>query len=365
MVKRKAPATGTRHQSKRPKPSTTPQSFVWRPKDWDLKRGITHEVSLLVSRIDRKQLVVKKIMKIKSNSDNDPRPIEIRALSLLPDCNRVVNTLFYSPSDPDPGRGTAFFAHYPLGDLAQWKERDFDSKNHKPIPESFIWRFFLQISQAQAFVQNLIGPNRDQRGCILHRDIKPKNILVVDNGTTYPSFKLHDFGCALMYRESKAQQEARCGTFHYQPPEIPIINTTAAETWALGACVHFLATGNAPIQNFGQYAVTRFNENHKHPDSARGYSSPDHYYSARVPRQVTPINLSREQQRLRGIGPDNHQYSDELNAWMTRCLSHSPNTRPTADRLVNSMSLVARGLLKRMGGKTALVDLDVKFSAIA
>ena len=253
-----------------------------------------------------------------------------------------------------------------MGDLAQWKEREFDNKNNKAVPESFIWRFFLQISQALAFIQNQIGPNRDERDPLLHRDIKPKNILVVDNGTTYPSFKLHDFDCALLYRKSTARRPDIIGTFQWQPPENPIINTTAAEIWALGACIHFLATGRAPIQNVGQYAITRFLRNgNRHPDSVDDYSSPDRYYGARVPRRATPINLSRTEQRQRGIGPDNHQYSDELNHWMMGCLSRTPSSRPKAERLVYGMGLVAKGMLKRMGGKSALVDLDIKCGAEA
>ncbi|CAO2656368.1 Nn.00g051710.m01.CDS01 [Neocucurbitaria sp. VM-36] len=362
MVKRKAIAAGAGRQSKRTKRSTTttPRSFIWKPNDWVLKRCITHEVSLLVSRSDQKQLIIKKVL---TDSNDGQRPAEILALSLLPDCNRIIKPLFYSPFEPDPDHGTALFRHYPLGDLAQWKEREFDGKNKEPVSESFIWRFFLQISQALAFIQNQIGPERDERRCMLHRDIKPKNILVVDNGTTYPSFKLHDFDCAKYYKRSKARLPTLCGTFQWQPPENPIINTTAAEIWALGACVHFLAIGSAPIQHLGQFAVARFHENNRHPNSAQDYSSPDRYYGARVPRQVTPINLSKQQQRRRGIGPDNHQYSDELNDWMTQCLRRTPSRRPTADRLIYGMSIVAKGMLKRMGGKPALVDLDIKFSA--
>jgi serine/threonine protein kinase len=44
----------------------------------------------------------------------------------------------------------------------------------------------LQFSQALAFIQGNIDPDRDERGCMIHRDIKPKNILVVDHLAAAP-----------------------------------------------------------------------------------------------------------------------------------------------------------------------------------
>jgi serine/threonine protein kinase len=181
MVKRKATtAAGAGRRAKRIKTET----FLWKPNAWKRKRFITAEVSLLVSRTNAKMLLVKKLLDL--DDEGDAPPPEIAALALLPDCTRVVKPILYSHADPDPEHGTALFQHYPLGDLQQWKSQEFDNKNWKPVPESFIWRCFLQISQALAFIQGQIGPDRDERGCMIHRDIKPKNILVVHSGTTYP-----------------------------------------------------------------------------------------------------------------------------------------------------------------------------------
>lgn len=76
------------------------------------------------------------------------------------------------------------------------------------------------MSQALAFVHNEIGPNRESRRRIIHRDIKPQNILVVNNGTTYPSFKLNDLGCATFARPGKDKVASLCGTYEWQPPEV-------------------------------------------------------------------------------------------------------------------------------------------------
>lgn len=365
MTKRKAttPATGAGRRSKRSK--TTTSDFVWNPREWKEVKKMNNVVTLLEKNSNRKQKVFKKVMRLKTDRE---LPTEIEVLAKLPDCNRIVKPIHYSANDPDPQHGTAFFEPYLQGDLLQWKEAEFDARNRKAVPESYIWRCFLQMSEALAVLENKLGPNREDREIILHRDIKPQNILVAANGTTYPSFKLHDFGVARDYHKSAARRPAICGSFAWQAPENPAINTKAAEIWALGACIHYLATGNYPLDDRDQFKAECFAENNRHPDSAQAYGQIDNYYSARVPRKVTPINLNPEQQRQQGVVQFrdgkrcyNHQYSDELNLWMTRCLSMNPSRRPTVLRLVNDMGLEARSMLKKMGGKTALVDMDVKF----
>jgi serine/threonine protein kinase len=375
MAKRKATAsvTGAGRRTKRSKPTTITETFVWKPREWKVKVAFKSNVLLLMKTSDRKCKVIQKVLEVEPNSEADPLPFEIWAISMVPDCSRIVTPIHYTFQDPDPEHGTAFYEHYPLGDLNQWKARQFDARNHKPVPESYIWRFFLQMSQALALLQNKIGPNREEREILLHRDIKPQNILVVDICTTYPSFKLHDFDIAKMYRKTDARQPDICGTFEWPPPENPVINTTKADIWALGACVQFLATGLMPVENVADYTAEVFAENNRDPDSAQEYPSPDYYYRARVPRMITPINLSPAQQQQRSIGPFLYQgrecyypqYSDELNHWMRLCLSTSPGRRSTAERLINDMGAKAREMLKKMGGKAALMDMDVDFGTEA
>ncbi|KAH6637438.1 serine/threonine protein kinase-like protein [Boeremia exigua] len=301
--------TRTKRQKRGPAP------FAYYPNDWKTFREFKDQVVLLKTRFaDRggPQLIVKKVLEVHANSANDPRPFEIRALALLPRCNRVVHALTCVASD-EPNYGIALFEYYPLGDMAVWKNREFDLKNFKPVPESYIWRFFVQATQALAFLQNEIGHTKDRRP-MLHRDIKPKNILVVDIGTTYPSFKIHDFGCALLWHTSKQDVPSFCGTYEWQPPENPQINTMAAEVWALGACVHFLATGQKPIEDTEHSRAAFLERVGQDPENSEQdyYSSSDRYVTARIPRRALPINLDAQTQLSRGItnqGPPNPQYS--------------------------------------------------------
>lgn len=216
-------ATATTSEStKRPRSSSTKCTvrFSWRAREWSTRSKIYDNIEILQNRVTPKVLVVKKVLRASDNSAGQHKHFEIRALGMLPECNRIVNVIGYAHHYPDKEHGTAFFDFYPLGDLFHWKEAHFDDKNFKPVPESYIWRFFAQMAQAIAFIQNRLGPIRSMDTALLHRDIKPKNVLVCDNGTTYPSFKLHDFGCGVVLRSDRVWHDSRCGTFEWQPPEV-------------------------------------------------------------------------------------------------------------------------------------------------
>jgi serine/threonine-protein kinase len=79
---------------------------------------------------------------------------------------------------------------------------------------------------------------------VIHRDVKPGNILIRDDGTV----KLGDFGMAVSaLRETPAR--VRAGTPHYFAPEIwrgePA--SIATDLYALGATYYYLLTGRPPL----------------------------------------------------------------------------------------------------------------------
>jgi serine/threonine protein kinase len=337
--------------SKRAAPST----FLWNPRQWTTAEELTNDVRLLRSTESSNYIVVKKTMKLnRYRKDADIRPTEIRTLANLPDCNRILKPLHYERTFDGPfSMGIAIFPLCPMGDVSQWKKNEFDKKRFKPVPESYIWRFLIQMAQAVAFMHNELSPS-SKRSIHIHRDIKPKNILVVSNGSTYPSFKLHDFGLATTWDLDKARQPTFCGTYEWQAPENPFVNTMAADVWSLGACVHFLATGHSPIGDVDEFKRKCRQERNGDPASVRDYGYLDGYYDARVRREVTRIDEPFRQ------GPDGagarppRQYSEAMYEWMVACLRPDTAQRAEAGQLVEAMIPEATLILQKMGGNAAL-----------
>lgn len=102
---------------------------------------------------------------------------------------------------------------------------------------------FMQVCEAVEFAH---------RNLIVHRDIKPDNILVTENGTPV----LLDFGIAKLLRPEllgmAGQQETRAGV-HLMTPEFASPEqfrgervSTASDIYSLGALLYFLVTGALP-----------------------------------------------------------------------------------------------------------------------
>ncbi|QDE67414.1 serine/threonine protein kinase [Myxococcus xanthus] len=89
---------------------------------------------------------------------------------------------------------------------------------------------------------------------VIHRDIKPDNIFLVDTGTEALQVKLLDFGVARLMHEDDAtalgtESGAWVGTPSYMAPEQircrPVDGR--ADIYSLGACLYQMVTGQRPI----------------------------------------------------------------------------------------------------------------------
>ena len=106
----------------------------------------------------------------------------------------------------------------------------------KPLPEDFVLKVTDQIAAALDYAH--------ARG-VVHRDIKPGNILITANETV----KLTDFGIASAPTESPTAE--RLGTPHYVAPEQlrgePV--DARADVFALGVLIYEMLTGKRPFDH--------------------------------------------------------------------------------------------------------------------
>ncbi len=82
---------------------------------------------------------------------------------------------------------------------------------------------------------------------IIHRDIKPQNILILDNGLV----KITDFGIAMALNSSQlTQTNSIMGSVHYLPPEQAAGKgcTIKSDVYSLGILMYELLTGKLPFK---------------------------------------------------------------------------------------------------------------------
>ncbi|KAK5999364.1 hypothetical protein QM012_005489 [Aureobasidium pullulans] len=198
----------------------------------------------------------------------------------------------------------------------------------RKVPEAFIFDAFKQMVTGFSFLH--------ENG-ICHRDIKPQNIMVdpVDFGdpALFPSLKIIDFGIAT---GKTHDHETLTGTPRWQPPEAPIAGVKA-DVWAIGAVIHFLATGSAtkadcslgtPVENLTEYYRTA------PPRILRLVNLDDHDFA------LGSLSLTEAQDLTFGSGkplPRGDFYSPLLEYYMARALDVNPSTRITLPGLASTM----------------------------
>lgn len=153
------------------------------------------------------------------------------------------------------GQETDLTTKRPVAVMEYCDKSLFDSlcepANSRGLPEDEYIRFFRHTVE---------GLKHLREHGFLHRDIKPGNILVVQDETGRNIYKLSDFGTAKPILETEAFQSL-VGTEEYLHPNIfkaAFIDKamlrefdSAADLWSLGATMYHAATGKVPFQPYG------------------------------------------------------------------------------------------------------------------
>ncbi|NXW83053.1 M3K19 kinase, partial [Alopecoenas beccarii] len=142
-----------------------------------------------------------------------------------------------------------------------------------PLPEIVLCRYTKQILQGVAYLHD---------NCVVHRDIKGNNVMLMPNGIV----KLIDFGCArrlawvsLSGTQSEMLKSVH-GTPYWMAPEV--INESGygrkSDIWSVGCTVFEMATGKPPLASMDRIAAMFYIGAH------RGLmpSLPDRFSSAAV-----------------------------------------------------------------------------------
>ncbi len=117
----------------------------------------------------------------------------------------------------------------------------------KTLKQLIHLRGALAIDEAVAIMKQLVAATHEahKRG-IIHRDIKPQNVLVKDDGT----IKMVDFGIALAHDALQlTQNDSVMGSVHYLAPELAKGEqaTYQSDIYALGIVFFELLSGQVPF----------------------------------------------------------------------------------------------------------------------
>ncbi|XP_011302780.1 mitogen-activated protein kinase kinase kinase 4 isoform X2 [Fopius arisanus] len=163
------------------------------------------------------------------------------------------------------------------------------------LPEIFVRKYTHQLLLAVSVLHN--------HG-IVHRDIKTANIFLTDQGNC---LKLGDFGCAVQIKAHTTmpgELQGFVGTQAYMAPEVFMKTESgghgrAADVWSVGCCVVEMASGKRPWAEFDSNYQIMFKVG-----MGESPTPPKHLC-------VEGVDLA------------------------TRCLTHDPKKRPTANSLLS------------------------------
>ncbi len=223
---------------------------------------------------------------------------EGRALAAMNHAN-IVQIYFIGEFEGRPYLAMEFLDGDDIGDLL---------KAHGPLHPG---------DAAEVIRQSATGLAETQRAGVVHRDVKPSNLLVTRSGVV----KVTDFGLAKALQEdlSITATGVFVGTPDYLAPEQAMGDEVdaSADVYALGCTLFHMCSGHPPFRKGGA----------------------DDHYTAVVRR-----HLKAERPQLKFEIPG---FDEELSDLCRRMMSRRPDVRPTYDALIEALD----GISRRLGGQ--------------
>ena len=219
------------------------------------------------------------------------------------------------------------------GDLAQVISNF--KKNKEQVPEEFIWQILVQIllalhrchygiddKKVKLFSSNDSNdsnePQINSETVIIHRDIKPDNIFILNSGKCV---KLGDFGLAKMLTCQNDFAKTYVGTPYYMSPEVLMDNpySPVCDIWSLGTVLFELCNLQPPFQ--------------------------------------AKTHLQLQAKIKRGVIPEiSDTYSGQLRSIIKECITIDPDLRPSCHDLLQTLSI--KFLRKEMELKEISLNLN-------
>lgn len=278
----------------------------------------------IVRKVRRKhtnEVFVRKEIEYQSMNNHERNQL-ISELRILREFNHP-NIVKYYGHDHKIGEKTIdiYMEYCDGGDLAHLISNF--KKSQETVPEEFIWQVLVQTLMALhrchygidagkvslfAEEQEDSEPLIDSETVVIHRDIKPDNIFLLNNGN---SIKIGDFGLAKMLTSQSEFAKTYVGTPYYMSPEVLMDNpySPKCDIWSLGCVLYELCSLRPPFQ-----AKTHLQLQDRIKDG-----------------------------RLQEL-PDN--YSAQLRSIIKDCITVDPELRPSCFDILQSLSL--RFLRKEM-----------------